>query len=195
MSTTTAKLAISLLFLFCGVSAAAQGTQKSFPDEYQEKWEKSGPNVRYMRHYDGSKTEFRRSPDDRIHTKKTYNTNGRLVLTSVYRMDANGNPRSCKIYGKDRQVLYKVSYGYHKVHGRLVAEDMFDARRQHINPKTGKELPVRRMYYTYDTSGNRSRPIAYVFVKGKTSEEIFGPDNKRPTYLPEDNPFRNEGRR
>ena len=169
--------------------APVLSAQKSFPDEYQEKWEKAGPNVRFMRHQDGTRTEFRRSPDDRIHTKKTFNSNGALVLVSVYRMDPQGNPRSCKIYDGRKTLLYKVSYGYHRNHGRLVAEDMFDARSQRINPNTGKEIPVRRMYYTYDAQGSRSRPICYNFLEGKRAEEIFGKDRMKST-LPEDNPFR-----
>jgi len=194
MTTTTAKLIFGLLLMGC-LPSAAQESQKSFPDEYQEKWEKSGPNVRLMRHFDGTRTEFRRSPDDRTHTKKTFGTNGHLILTSIYRMDTSGNPRSCKIYGGRKELLYKVAYGYHKAHGRLVAEDMFDARQDRRHPVTNKELPVRRMYYTYDALGNRSRPISYVFVKGRTAEQIFGKDNKKPTYLPENNPFKNERKR
>ena len=195
MRTATAKLAPLYLLLLGCLTCAAQNARKQFPDQYQEKWEKSGPNVRFMRHYDGTRTEFRRSPDDRTHTKKTYNSNGRLSLVSVYRMDTNGNPRACKIFGKRKELLYTVKYGYHREHGRLVAEDMFDAQRKRTHPKTGKELPVRRMYYTYDAQGNRSRPICYVFIKGRTAEEVFGKNKERPTYVPEENPFRNEPNR
>ncbi|NNC90290.1 MAG: hypothetical protein HKN82_17675 [Akkermansiaceae bacterium] len=194
MPTTTAKLgiatAVALLLGFLPVLSA----QKSFPDEYQEKWEKAGPNVRFMRHYDGTRTEFRRSPDDRIHTKKTFSGNGALVLVSVYRMDALGNPRSCKIYDGRKNLLYKVAYGYHKEHGKLVAEDMFDARTKRLNPNNGREMPVRRMYYTYDAQGNRSRPICYNFLEGERAEKIFGKDRMKTTF-PENNPFRDSGSR
>ena len=37
-----------------------------------------GPNVRVMRHDDGSRTIFTRSPDNRTLTKKTYTGNGAL---------------------------------------------------------------------------------------------------------------------
>lgn len=193
MISTTAKLILGLSLLGLGWAGAVLPGQKSFPDEYQEKWEKPGPNIRFMRHFDGTRTEFRRSPDDRIHTKKTFTSSGALALVSVYRMDENGNPRSCKIFDGRKNLLYKVSYGYHRGHGRLVAEDMFDARVKRINPNTNREMPVRRMYYTYDAQGNRSRPICYVFVKGKTAEEVFGKDKTQSTF-PENNPFMKERR-
>ena len=194
MPTTIAKAGVAVLTALAFGSAPGLSAEQSFPDEYQEKWEKAGPNVRFMRHHDSTRTEFRRSPDDRIHTKKTFNPSGALVLVSVYRMDTQGNPRSCKIYDGRKNLLYKVSYGYHKVHGRLVAEDMFDARTKRINPNTGKEIPVRRMYYTYDAQGNRSRPICYNFLEGRKAEEIFGKDRMKSTF-PENNPFRRQGGR
>ena len=156
---------------------------------YLEKWEAIGPNVRIMRHQDGSRTEFRRSPDDRTLTKKTTGTSGAVNLVTVYRMDTNGNPRGCQIFDGKSNLLYKVRYGYHKVTGQLVAEDMFDARAKILDPRTGKEMPVRRMYYTYDAQGNRSKAQAFVNIKGKLAKDVY---KKSKTTYPDENPFRTE---
>jgi hypothetical protein len=166
--------------------AAAQnlGNTTSNPN-YLEKWKEVGPNVRVMGHQDRSTTQFRRSPDERTLTKRTRGPNGILSMVSVYRMDEAGNPRGCQIFDGRNNLLYKVRYGYHRAHGRLVAEDMYDARVQRIDPASGRELPVRRMYYTYDAQGNQSKPIVIVPVKGKTAEDVFG---GRSTF-PHDNPF------
>ena len=56
-----------------------------------------GPNVRFMRHEDGSKSVFIRSPDNKTLTKKTFSPNGVLTMLTTYKMDANGNPLGCKI--------------------------------------------------------------------------------------------------
>ena len=87
-----------------------------------------GPNVRVMRHEDGSRTMFTRTPDNRTLTKKKFSANGVLTMLTVYRMDTNGNPIGCKIFDGQNQLLYKVSYGYRKADGQLVEERMFDAR-------------------------------------------------------------------
>ena len=65
-------------------------------------------------------------------------------MVTVYRMDEQGNPRSCKIYDGQQQELYKVRYGYDKQWGRLVEEQMFDSRVKRIDPNTGEEMPVRQ---------------------------------------------------
>ena len=57
--------------------------------------EEDGPFVRVMMNEDGSRTVFRRSPDNRTLTKRTYSSNGVMRLITVYRMDRQGNPLSC----------------------------------------------------------------------------------------------------
>lgn len=166
-------------------ATAQANTTKS----YLEKWESDGPNVRIMRHQDGSRTEFRRSPDDRTLTKKMTGTNGAIKMVTVYRLDKNGNPRGCQIFDGRGTLLYKVAYGYHKTTGQLVAEDMFDARTKILNPESGKEMPVRRMYYTYDAQGNRSKAQAFVNIKGRMAEDVYG---KAKTTYPDENPFKAE---
>jgi len=133
-----------------------------------------GPNVRVMRHEDGSRTLFTRTPDNRSLTKKKFNANGVLVMLTNYRMDSNSNPVSCKIYDGTNNLLYKVSYGYRKSDGQLVEERMFDARTKRADPNSGVEMPVQRVCYVYDAQGNRSAPIVYNLLPGKTFEEVFG---------------------
>ncbi|MEN9974734.1 MAG: hypothetical protein RLZZ282_740 [Verrucomicrobiota bacterium] len=133
-----------------------------------------GPNVRVMRHEDGSRTMFTRAPDDRTLTKKKFSANGVLTMLTVYRMDANANPVACKIFDGQNQLLFKVSYGYRKSDGQLVEERMFDARVTRRDKNTGKEMPVQRICYLYDAQGNRSAPIVYNLLPGKTVEQVFG---------------------
>jgi hypothetical protein len=136
--------------------------------------EVDGPNVRVMRHEDGSRTLFTRAPDDRTLTKKKYSANGVLIMLTVYRMDASGNPIGCNIFDGQNQKLFKVSYGYRKSDGLLVEERMFDARVTRRDKNSGKEMPVQRICYLYDAQGNRSTPIVYNLLPGKTMEQVFG---------------------
>ena len=144
-----------------------------------------GPNVRVMRHEDGSRTVFTRSPDQKVLTKKTFSANGSLMLVTIYRMDAHGNPMSCKIYDGMKNEMFKTRYGYRKEDGQLVEEQMFDSRVKRIDPNTGEEMPVRRFIYTYDALGNRSAPISITLIPGKSAEEVFGAG---PSAL-DSNPF------
>jgi hypothetical protein len=131
-----------------------------------------GPNVRYMRHEDGSRAVFIRSPDNRKLTKKTFSANGVLKMLTIYTMDSAGNPRGCKIMDGKNNELFKVSYGYHRQTGLLVEELMFDSRVRHM--QDGKEIPVQRLCYIYDAEGKRSAPIVYNYRPGKTFEQVFG---------------------
>ncbi|MBC7981288.1 MAG: hypothetical protein H7Y36_12065 [Armatimonadetes bacterium] len=133
-----------------------------------------GPNVRVMRHDDGSRTVFTRSPDNRTLTKRTFTGNGALFLVTIYRMDVHGNPTGCKIYDGQKTEMFKTSYGYRKADGLLVEEQMFDSRVKRTDPNTGKEMPVRRFLYTYDALGNRSAPMSITLIPGKTAEEVYG---------------------
>jgi hypothetical protein len=133
-----------------------------------------GPNVRFMRHEDGSRAVFIRSPDNKKLTKKTISPNGVLKMLTIYTMDASGNPRGCKIMDGQNNEMFKVAYGYHRTTGLLVDELMFDSRVKRINPATGKEMPVQRLVYIYDAEGKRSAPIVYNYLPGKTFEQVFG---------------------
>lgn len=166
------------LLLLAATLTAAVGANPP-PDEVE------GPFVRVMMNEDGSRTVFRKSPDNRTINKKTYSPNGTLTLLTVYRMDANGNPLSCRISDGQKQELFKVIYGYDKRNGRLVEERMFDSRVKRIDENTNKEMPVRRFIYTYDAQGNRSKPIAIVLRPGQKAEDVYGAN---PSALLE-NPF------
>lgn len=149
-----------------------------------------GPNVRVMRHQDGSRTIFSRTPDQRTLVKRTFGANRVLNMVTVYRMDEFGNPLSCKIYDGQKQELFKGSYGYHKETGRLIEERLFDSRAKRIDPETSKEMPVRRFIYTYDAQGNRNHPFAINLLPGKKSaDELF---DVGPSAL-EVNPFDEAG--
>jgi hypothetical protein len=139
-----------------------------------EKFEVEGPNVRVMRHADGSNTRFTRTPDNRTLTKRKFSANGVLTMLTIYRMDAMGNPTGCQIFDGSNQRLFKVSYGYRKSDAQLVEERMFDARVVRRDPHTGQETPVQRICYVYDAAGNRSAPIVINLLPGKKFEEIFG---------------------
>jgi hypothetical protein len=133
-----------------------------------------GPNVRVLRHDDGSRAMFTRSPDSRVLTKKTFTPNGVLKLLTIYTMDASGNPRGCKIYDGKKNELYKVSYAYQKATGLLEQERMYDSRVRRNDPNTGKEMPVQLVVYLYDAEGKRSAPIVYNLLPGPKFEEVFG---------------------
>lgn len=163
------RLATWKIIALCAVLA----TGGSFA-QLQDFEETESANVRVMRHEDGSRTIFKRSDDSRTLIKRTRNAGGKLILVTVYRMDAQGNETGCKIYDGDKKELFKVSYGYRKSDGQLVEERMFDSQVKRIDPVTKQEMPVRRVVYTYDAEGNRSAPISYTYIQGKTAEELFG---------------------
>lgn len=161
----------------------------------KEVWEEVSHNVRIMRHRDGTNTEYRRSNDEKTLVKRRLSNvkGGRnsIISTTIYRMDSRGNPITCKIFDGKENLLYKVAYGYHRATGRLVAEDMFDARK----PKTderGKEIPVRRMYWFYDGTGSVSKAFSFVFREGGYAEELYDSPDSLPTTRPTDNPFKKE---
>jgi len=161
------KILAVIAGIFVSVCCEAKEPAKEFE-------EVDGPNVRVMRHEDGSRTMFTRTPDNRTLTKKKFSGNGVLTMLTIYRMDANGNPIGCKIYDGQNQLLFKVSYGYRKADGQLVEERMFDARVVRKDPNNNMEMPVQRICYVYDAQGNRSAPIVYNLLPGKTFEQVFG---------------------
>lgn len=138
-----------------------------------------GPYSSVKKNKDGTSEEFSRTPDLRTITKKTLSANKVLVLTTIYRLDANGNPKNCDIFDGSGKKLFKSRYGYSKkpglTFGKLVEEQMFDARVPRYNPDTGEEMPVRRFIYTYDSNGKQHKPVALTLTPGRTYEEAYGP--------------------
>ncbi|MEO5914319.1 MAG: Amuc_1099 family pilus-like system protein [Luteolibacter sp.] len=138
-----------------------------------ENMEVDGPNVRVIRHQDGSRSVFVRSPDKRSLVRKTYSANGSLAMVTVYKMDDAGNPLDTRISDARGEEIFRVSYGYHKETGRLVEELMFDSRVKRVSPDTGREMPVQKVVYFYDADGKRSAPVVYNYPPGKTIEELL----------------------
>jgi hypothetical protein len=176
----------SLMILLLVVCGEAESSAQQRPKEFDDV---DGPNVRIMRHEDGSRTHFTRTPDNRTLTKKKFSANGVLTMLTIYRMDSNGNPIGCRISDGQNNLLFKVSYGYRKSDGQLVEERMFDARVTRRDPNTGKAMPVQRICYVYDNQGNRSAPIVFNLLPGKTFEQVFG---VKSSAL-ETNPFQEKG--
>lgn len=173
------------------------------PVQAQKKADNDAQNVRIMRNEDGSFTEFRRSSDERVIERRTYGDRkggaGDRVLrmTIIYRKDKHGKLRSGKIHDGSGKVLYRVIYGYHRTNGKLVAEDMFDARVKRgetvTDPKTHqpvfKEKPVRCLRHRYDAQGRQLKPIVVCAPAGKTAEKLFGTHGS--TYI--EDPWSNGG--
>ncbi len=181
------KLISSLLTLLLLCQGAASAQEKSIS---------KGKLVRLVRNQDNTISEFSQSGDERVLVKQTLSeqSNGsRAVLSrTVYRKDSDLNLRSARIYDASGTTLFRVAYGYHKDTGRLIAENMYDARVKRMDAN-GKEAVIRAVRYTYDAHGNRSRPIVFTSLPGKTAEELF---NKAPgsvgedgTTFPFENPF------
>lgn len=136
-----------------------------------------GPNVRVIKHVDGSESTLTRSPDQKVITKRT-TKGGRLVIVTVYRLHANGNLLACDIFDGQKTRLYRVDYGYRKVDGQLVMERMFDCRVRRVwknHPEL--EKPVRIVEYLIDAQGKASKPLVRNHLEGDTFERDYGAPN------------------
>ena len=156
-----------------------------------------GPNVRVIRHGDGSKSVFTRSPDNKVVVKKTFSAaGGRLSLITEYRLDGLGNPMACNIYDGQKNRLFRVDYGYSKLNGQLVMERMWDCRVKRYFPKNPTvEMPVQVVEYLIDAQGKRSMPIVTSTLPGKTFEEVYGSKTSAmdPKMFDEGNPGKPAG--
>ncbi len=106
-------------------------------------------HVRMQTNSDGTKTEFKRHPHQRMMTKTTFSKDGVVISKTVYRRGIYGKLRSCKIYDGESNELFKVAYGYDKRTSRLTAENMYSSKSGEL---------VRILWYDYDSAGNRSKP-------------------------------------
>lgn len=164
---TACSLALFALFATASIS---DGQRKTTTD--------ANSHVRLMKNSDGSTTQFKRDINNTTLEKSTYveKENGEKIIRTrtTYVRDKQGRLRSGIIEDGQRIKLYKLRYGYEPRTGRLIAENMYDAkvirRNDPNNPK--KETPVRALRYSYDAQGQRSKPVVYVGVKGKTAEEL-----------------------
>jgi hypothetical protein len=174
----------------------------------EDLWESKGPHVRIKRNdQDGSYVVFERSPDDRRLVKTTKNENGQVKMRATYKRNEKGFLTFGQIHDGQGTLIYRVQYGYDKT-GKLIAEQMFDARVKnyyplwYTDPETGKqikvvdpetkqriEMPVRRVYYFYDAEGNQSRALSLVPKDGKTAEETFRRTGKSLSLYGEESGF------
>lgn len=151
-----------------------------------------------MKNSDGSTTQFRRDLNNTTLEKSTYveKQNGEKIIRTrtTYIRDKQGRLRSGVIEDGQRVKLYKLRYGYDSKTGRLIAENMFDARQVRRNDPNDptRETPVRALRYSYDAQGQRSKPIVYVGVHGRTAEKFqeWLKENKfEKGTLPDVDPF------
>jgi hypothetical protein len=165
-------------------------------DAQKKSTSKSKHLARISKNRDGSITEFTRDAGNTTLVKRTYSEkpNGEPVTRSrtLYRRDKFGNLRSGAIYDGQNKKLFRVVYGYHQDTGRLIAENMFDARVRRTNPKDpSKEEPVRATRYHYNAQGERSAPLTFTSQAGKTSEELMGwLDRNKPFSDVDRDPFK-----
>jgi len=185
------KLRTLLLFTICALPTLLSA---------QSKFVKQGKLARISKNRDGSVTEFLRNPKNTVLEKRTYSekANGEKVLRNrtYYRRDKFGNLRSGQIFDGQRVQLFRIIYGYDKHTGRLVAENMYDARVKRTDPNDPKkEQVLRALRYSYDAQGNRSQPMIFTSPKGPTSQELLEWLKKNKLdrgTLPETDPFRND---
>ena len=139
--------------------------------------EVKGPYSSVKKNKDGTEEKFTKTPDEKVITKETIGPDGVLRMTTVYNME-DGHPKTCDIFDGRGQKLYKSRYGYSRKagspsFGKLVEEQMLDARIKHIDPDTGAEMPVRRFIYSYNPDGSANPPVSISLVPGKTFEDAF----------------------
>lgn len=167
------------------------------PVEAQKKSiSKSKHLSRISRNRDGSITAFERDAGNTTLEKRTYveKANGEQITRTrtIYRRDKFGNLRSGAIYDGQNKKLFRVVYGYHTDTGRLIAENMFDARVRRTDPKDpSKEQPVRATRYHYNAQGERSAPFSFTSQAGSTSEELMKwLDRNKPASDIDRDPFK-----
>lgn len=183
--TTTLRLLLLAMAVFLSASSPAFAGKKN-----------EGQLVRISKNRDGSSTEFKRNPDNTVLRKTTYvkKANGEKVVRTftLYRRDKYGNLRSGSIHDGKNNKLFRVVYGYHIDTGRLIAENMYDARvrRTRADDPT-KEEPVRATRYHYDSQGKRSAPMVFTSQAGKTSDQLMNYlDRNKPASDVDADPFR-----
>lgn len=184
-----------ILFVILALSAGFQGLGFSQAKSVSDSKHLS----RLMRNRDGSVTEFRRDPTNLVLEKLTYvdKRNGERVLSSrsIFRRHRKyGYLVSGIVEDGHGTKLFRIIYGYHKDTGRLVAENMYDARvRRTFKDAPTKEEPVRATRYHYTAQGERSAPIVFTSQAGKTSEQLMQYLNRnKPGSDVDRDPFRND---
>lgn len=134
--------------------------------------------VRLSQNRDGTYTEFKRNPSNTTLEKRTFGEkpNGEKILISrtLYRRDKHGNLRSGQVLDGQGKKLFRIVYGYHRNSGRLIAENMYDARVKRTKPgNPNEEEPVRATRWHYDAQGKQSAPIVFTSQAGASSESLM----------------------
>ncbi len=135
--------------------------------------------VRVMRHPDGTKSVYKRQANWKGMRCATYTASGRLAAINDYTEGRYGQLVGCIIYNSERQVIYKVAYGYDS-QARLIEERMF-------SHPAGKL--VQRVIYRYDAEGNRSKPLII-----SLNSEVAGAREITPTMRDDVNQMNREMR-
>lgn len=118
--------------------------------------------VRVKQNADGTTTELEMKDAQTIVRRTlTEKSNGERIIGSqtIYIKSRDGLLRNAKISDGSGKPIFKIRYGYHKVTGKLILEELFDAEGDRRNEK-GQIIPLQRLYYKYDPHGNRSKPYA-----------------------------------
>lgn len=135
--------------------------------------------VRITKNRDGTSTHFKRNPGNTVLEKVTFGEreNGEKIVISrtIYRRNKHGKLISGHVLDGKKKKLFRIVYGYHRNSGRLVAENMYDARVKRTKPgQPNVEEPVRATRWHYDSQGKKSAPIVFTSQAGATSEQLMG---------------------
>lgn len=128
--------------------------------------------VRVKKNADGTMTELEQIDKMTIRRRTlTEKANGERIISSqtVYTKSEDGVLRNAKITDGAKRLIFKIRYGYHKMSGKLVMEELFDAQAVRVN-NDGVEIPLQRLYYKYDAHGSRSKPYS-ITTSGKGTVE------------------------
>lgn len=139
--------------------------------------------VRWVVREDGRRDVYLLSDDGFLITRRSLAETGRTLYVTLYRMDKDGRPLSCKGYDKDKKEVFKVSFGYRKKDMKLVEMRVFDSATY----VDSSSKPIFRNLFT----GDDEQPV-WVLTDGDMKEE------DRPEWASIalerfDNPFLKEG--
>ena len=147
------KRLLTILLAGCCIATSSFAVDEGFDE--------TGPHVRVVRHDDGSRSIFKKLPNQKGMQKRMYSADGILISITQYATGKWGQLTGCKIYDSNKNEIYKVAYGYDKYTARLLEERMFDSKTN---------LLLRRFIYTYDAAGNRSKPLC-INIRKDVAEE------------------------
>ena len=191
---TRLRRTITLLSGIATLAASSICSAQTLPDK--------GAHVRIFKNTDGSTTQLKRDHTNTRLEQSSYRekANGEKIVETrtLYRRDKNARLRSGIIQDGQRKKLFRIVYGYSAKTGRLIAENMFDARviRRNNPNNPNEETPIRALRYAYNAQGKRSKPIVYNALPGKTQDQLKAWLKKyrrgSNSTLPTADPYRNQ---